>query len=75
MNDLLEYIIRPLLTKPDDLRISQTQDQYGTLYTVGVSPEDTGIVIGKEGKVIRAIRAAARVRATCDQTRVSIQLG
>lgn len=75
MIDLLEFIIIPLLSKKEALQITQTEGNYGGItYTINVDKDDLGVVIGKGGKIIRAIRACARVRAMQDQTQVTIHL-
>ncbi|OGZ36765.1 MAG: hypothetical protein A3D38_00390 [Candidatus Portnoybacteria bacterium RIFCSPHIGHO2_02_FULL_40_23] len=73
MKQLLEYISRSL-TENEDIQI-QVQEQDGAkAYTI-VAPKDVmGILIGKEGKTIRAIRALARARAIVDQEKVFINL-
>ena len=75
MTDLLEFIITPLLSDKEALQIKESRDDFGTAtYTITVDPVDYGMVIGKRGKIIRAIRTAARVRAIQDHTNVTIRL-
>ncbi len=73
MKQLLEYITRSL-TENDDIQI-QVQEQDGAkAYTIVAPKSVMGILIGKEGKTIRAIRALARARAIVDQEKVFVNL-
>ena len=63
MQDILSFILKNITTVPDDVKI-EVEDQEGTSnYIVTVNPADVGRIIGKEGKVIKAIRTIMRVIA------------
>ncbi len=63
MQEVLEFILKNITTVPDDVKI-EVQDEEGTSnYIVTVNPVDVGRIIGKEGKVIKAIRTIMRVIA------------
>lgn len=63
MQDILSFILKNITTVPDDVKI-EVEDQEGTSnYIVTVNPTDVGRIIGKEGKVIKAIRTIMRVIA------------
>ncbi len=64
MQDILSYVIKNIVTTPDDVKIEETVDETGTTtYLVSVNPADVGRIIGKEGKIIKAIRTIMRVIA------------
>lgn len=64
MQDILQFILKNITTLPDDIKIEVQQEEDGTTnYLVTVNPEDVGRIIGKEGKVIKAIRTIMRVIA------------
>ncbi len=63
MQDILEYILKNITTVPDDVKISVEEVEGTTNYIVTVNPTDVGRIIGKEGKVIKAIRTIMRVIA------------
>ena len=63
MKNLLEYILIHLVQFPEDVKIEETEDDRGFLYTIHVNPEDIGRVIGKGGAVIHSIRNIGRIRA------------
>lgn len=63
MQDILSFILKNITTVPDDVKI-EVEDQEGTSnYIITVNPADVGRIIGKEGKVIKAIRTIMRVIA------------
>ena len=63
MQDILQFILKNITTMPDDVKID-VEDVEGTSnYIVTVNPVDVGRIIGKEGKVIKAIRTIMRVIA------------
>lgn len=63
MQDVLTFILKNIVTVPDDVKVEETLEQDTTNYIVTVNPADVGRVIGKEGKVIKAIRTIIRVIA------------
>lgn len=63
MKDVLEFILKSIVTLPDDVKIAEEDQEGTTNYIVTVNPADIGRVIGKEGKVIKAIRTIMRVIA------------
>ncbi|KKU44657.1 MAG: hypothetical protein UX62_C0053G0012 [Microgenomates group bacterium GW2011_GWA2_46_7] len=63
MQDILEYILKNITTVPGDVKIAVEDLEGTTNYVVTVNPTDVGRIIGKEGKVIKAIRTIMRVIA------------
>lgn len=63
MQDVLEFILKNITTAPDDVKIDIQEEEGTTNYIITVNPDDVGRIIGKEGKVIKAIRTIMRVIA------------
>lgn len=63
MQDVLEFILKNITTVPDDIKIEVEEVEGTTNFIVTVNPADVGRIIGKEGKVIKAIRTIMRVIA------------
>jgi len=74
MQSLLEFILLRIIKFPEDLAIEKNEEAGFQKYLIKLNEEDYGRVIGKGGKVIRAIRKLAQVRAIKDQLRVRIEL-
>jgi len=70
MKDLLEFIIKNILGK--DSKFEVTEEDNGSIVTLTVKTEekDGGLVIGKQGKVIKAIRNILRIKATLEKKKV-----
>lgn len=56
----LHQVLSGLVSYPDQIEITRSDDEMGVKYTVKVAPEDRGKVIGKQGKVATAIRTVLR---------------
>lgn len=74
MKDLLDYIVKNLVTKPDEVLIDEQKDQSSLNLSLTVDPEDMGLIIGKGGATIRAIRKILTVRAIAENIRINLQL-
>jgi predicted RNA-binding protein YlqC (UPF0109 family) len=74
MKQLLEYIIPNIVNHPEDVTISEEPSSDGTSYIISVNPEDMGRVIGKSGKVIKAIRQIAHIMAVKRGVRIHIDV-
>ena len=61
---LLEYVVPWLVDDPDGIEITETEGERGaTVLELSVAPEDVGKVIGKRGRIIRALRTLAKASA------------
>lgn len=74
MKQLLEYIVPNIVNHPEDVIISETEEGGVIDLSIKVNPEDMGRVIGKSGKVIKAIRQIGRIIAIKRGVRVNIDL-
>lgn len=74
MKQLLEYIIPHIVNHPEDVVINETETEGMVNLSIKVNPEDMGRVIGKSGKVIKAIRQIGRIVAIKKGLRVNIDV-
>ncbi len=56
MQALIETIVKPLVDYPEEVRIETDENSSRIVYKLFVHPEDRGKVIGKQGRVAKAIR-------------------
>jgi len=56
MKHFLEFVVRGLVDNPDDVQITEIPGEKETGYRIGLHPADVGLVIGKGGRTISAIR-------------------
>ena len=74
MKDLLEYIVKNLVSKPEEVKISEESADGAINFNFSVDPEDMGIVIGKSGQTIRAIRRLLIARAMIEGQNLKVNL-
>ncbi len=74
MKDLLDYIVKNLVSKPDAVKIEEDTTSEALNLNLTVDPEDMGMVIGKSGQTIRAIRRLLVARAMAENSRLRVNV-
>lgn len=75
MENLILYMVRALVKNPDNVAVSTGEEQDGVItYHLTVAEDDKGFVIGKQGKVAKAIRAVVKTAAAKDNKRVRVYI-
>src|SRR2546423_3901717 len=74
LKGLVEYVARALVDKPDGVKVDEVQDGNTTVYELEVDEEDIGKVIGRQGRVVRGLRALVKAAATRKGTRVDLDV-
>jgi hypothetical protein len=74
MQELVEYIAKSLVDKPEEVEVTMQQEGNLVLLELKVAPDDTGRIIGKDGRVANSIRALLRSVAARDGQRVTIKI-
>ena len=74
MRALIEYVTRGLVAQPDDVQVAETPSGRLTRYEISVAEEDVGKIIGRQGRVIRALRTLVKASATRQGTRVDVDV-
>ena len=62
MDDLLVYIARELVNNPDEVNVKKTERGNTIIFELSVAPDDTGKIIGKNGKRAQAIRSIMKAK-------------
>lgn len=75
MKELAIYLVKSLVDFPERVEGSLTEEADATRVTLTVAEEDKGKVIGKQGKVIKAIRAVVGIAAGKQGRKVLLDLG
>jgi len=70
----LEFVIKALVEKPEDVKIVRTVDEMGVLMTLDVNKDDMGKIIGREGNTAKAIRTLLRVVGMKNNARVNLKI-
>ncbi len=74
LTDWLQTIICGLVSDSEMVNIVTTNDEQGVLFTVSVSKEDTGKIIGRQGSIAEAIRVLLRSAGMGNQVRASMKI-
>ena len=74
MDDLLVYIARELVSNPDEVNVKKTERGNTVVFELSVAPEDTGKIIGKNGKRAQAIRSIMKVKYLKEGKRVIVDI-
>lgn len=74
MNELLDYVVKSLVSHPDDVKVTLSEQESEISLSLSVNPEDMGVVIGKAGQTIKAIRKLLVVRAMAENPHIRVNL-
>lgn len=74
MKELIEYIAQTITDSPDKVVVTETEEEDRVVIRLEVSPEDKGKVIGREGRVVQAMRTLLRVAAVKKGIRATLEI-
>lgn len=74
MTKLVEAIARSLVDKPEGVVVTESTSRQGTVIQLKVDPEDMGKVIGKQGRIAKALRVVVKAAATKENKKVTVEI-
>lgn len=74
MKELIEYIVKAIVNKPEEVVVTEERSDERVVFKLQVAPEDMGRVIGKQGRVAQAMRTLLRVMAVREGTRADLEI-
>jgi predicted RNA-binding protein YlqC (UPF0109 family) len=74
MAELLEYLARQLVDEPDAVRVEEVDEDDELVLRLYVAEPDRGKVIGRQGRIARALRAVVRASAARERRRVRLEI-
>ena len=74
MAELLAYLARELVDEPDQVRVETEERDDALVLRLHVAPDDVGKVIGRAGRIARALRAVVRAGAVREEHRVLLEI-
>jgi len=72
--DVLEVILKSLVNYPNEIKIDKKIDEMGVLLVIKLHPQDVGLVIGKKGSMIKALRSVIRAIGLRNHARVNLKV-
>ncbi len=67
-------IAKAIVDNPDEVAVAQTEDESGITLVLSVAPDDMGMVIGKHGKIAKAIRSLIKAAAGNNGKKVNVEI-
>ena len=74
MKELLEVIAKRLVEHPEQVVVAETNNERALILELKVAPEDMGKVIGKQGRIAKAIRMVMKAAATRENVKVIVDI-
>ncbi|MGL4799058.1 MAG: KH domain-containing protein [Cellulosilyticaceae bacterium] len=74
MKDLVEVIAKELVDCPEEVFVSQKEDDHTVTIELKVSQDDMGKIIGKQGKIAKAIRTVVKSAAASSHKKVVVEI-
>ncbi len=74
MKELLEQIAKSLVDNPEDVSVNEVEGEQSLILELRVSEDDMGKVIGKQGRIAKAIRVVMKAAAIKENKRVVVEI-
>ncbi|MGG0718857.1 KH domain-containing protein [Robertmurraya massiliosenegalensis] len=74
MKELIETIVKPLVDFPEDVLVDVNEESDRITYKLNVNKSDMGKVIGKQGRVAKAIRTVVYAAGTSQQKKIFLEI-
>ena len=74
MKELVEVIARALVDNPDEVTVTQTENEKAIILELRVAQSDMGKVIGKHGRIAKAIRSVVKAAASKEDKKVIVEI-
>lgn len=74
MKELVSVIAKALVDHPDEVKVNVVERDQLTVYELSVHPSDVGKVIGKQGRIAKALRTVVASAAVRESKRVTVEI-
>ncbi|MED4202608.1 KH domain-containing protein [Neobacillus mesonae] len=75
MKELIQTIVKPLVDFPEDIKVNAIEDETRITYHLSVNKADMGKVIGKQGRVAKAIRTVVYAAGSSQHKKLFLEIG
>jgi predicted RNA-binding protein YlqC (UPF0109 family) len=74
LEELVEFLARGLVDKPDEVRVERFERDGSVVLELHVAPDDVGKVIGRQGRIARALRTIVRASGARSNERALLEI-
>ncbi|MBM7854374.1 putative RNA-binding protein YlqC (UPF0109 family) [Desulfohalotomaculum tongense] len=74
MKELVEILAKALVDQPDQVNVKMIEKEKAVVLELSVAPDDMGKVIGKQGRIARAIRTVVKAAAAKQRKKVMVEI-
>ncbi|MCH5339280.1 MAG: KH domain-containing protein [Acetatifactor sp.] len=74
MKELVEVVAKALVDHPEEVVVTEKAEGKNVILELHVAPSDMGKVIGKQGRIAKAIRAVVKAASSKDNKRVDVEI-
>ncbi|MBQ9314129.1 MAG: KH domain-containing protein [Clostridia bacterium] len=74
MKEMLEMLVKDLVDNPDKIEITEKEEGKATTLELKVDPSDMGKVIGRQGKIAKAIRVLMKAYAVKENKKINVEI-
>ncbi len=74
MKELIEFLAKSLVNHPEEVVVTERTEGDTTIFELKVAPDDMGKVIGRQGKIAKAMRTLVRAASTRESKRVNVEI-
>ena len=74
MKELVEFMAKSLVENPDAVIVKEVEEEQSIILKLTVAPDDMGKIIGKQGRIAKAIRTVIKAVAVKQNKRVIVEI-
>ncbi|MCU0640865.1 MAG: KH domain-containing protein [Candidatus Margulisbacteria bacterium] len=74
MKELVEYVVKTLVDNPEAVSVTETEGEMITIIEIRTAPEDAGKVIGREGRIVNALRTIIKAASAKQNRKVTVEI-
>ena len=74
MKDFVEFVAKGLVDKPEDVQVVEVEGEQGAVLELRVAKEDLGKVIGKQGRIAKAIRTVVKSATANEKKKYTVEI-
>lgn len=74
MKEFVEFLVRALVDEPDKVEVKEVKGERSVVYEVRVAPSDTGKIIGRQGRIAKALRTLVKAASAKSGTKAVVEI-